>query len=65
MSCVLLYSSVVAFWTVALLYRSKVTVSVEDGCWRPVTVALSAIDEPTVADAGCWLVLIDGEVGPA
>ena len=30
---------------------------------RPVTVALSAIELPTVALAGCWLVLMAGEVG--
>src|SRR2546430_2442940 len=30
---------------------------------RPVTVALSAIDAPTVALAGCWLVLMVGLVG--
>ena len=41
-----------------LLYRSNVTVPV--GLLPPETVALSAIEVPTVADAGCWLVVIDG-----
>jgi hypothetical protein len=46
---------------VELLYRLNVTVPV--GLSPPDTVALSAIEDPTVADAGCWLVLIDGEAG--
>ena len=44
-----------------LLYRLKVTVPV--GLSPPLTVALSAIDVPTVALAGCWLVLIVGVAG--
>ena len=46
---------------VELLYRLNVTVPV--GLSPPDTVALSAIEDPTVADAGCWLVPIDGEAG--
>ena len=42
-----------------LVYRSNVTVPV--GLFPPETVALSAIEVPTVADAGCWLVVIDGD----
>jgi len=42
-----------------LLYSLNVTVP--DGLYPPDTVALSAIEDPTVADAGCWVVLIDGE----
>ncbi len=30
------------------------------GLYPPLTVALSAIDVPTVALAGCWLVVIVG-----
>jgi hypothetical protein len=45
---------------VELLYRTNVTVPV--GLSPPDTVALSAIELPTVADAGCWVVLIDGDV---
>ena len=41
-----------------LLYSLNVTVPV--GLKPPDTVALSAIELPTVAVAGCWLVLIDG-----
>ena len=41
-----------------LLYSLNVTVPV--GLSPPVTVAWSAIEEPTVAVAGCWLVVIDG-----
>ena len=41
-----------------LLYRLNVTVPV--GLSPPVTVALSAIEEPTVAVAGCWAVAIAG-----
>ena len=41
-----------------LLYRLKVTVPV--GLSPPLTVALSAMEVPTVALAGCWLVLIVG-----
>ena len=41
-----------------LLYRLNVTVPV--GLSPPLTVALSAIEVPTVALAGCWLVLIVG-----
>ncbi len=44
---------------VELLYRLKVTVPV--GLSPPDTVALSAIELPTGADAGCWVVLIEGE----
>ena len=45
-----------------------VVVEVEgDGAGRvvpaSVTVALSAIEPPTVAVAGCWLVLIEGVAG--
>jgi hypothetical protein len=46
---------------VELLYRSKVTVPV--GLYPPLTVAWSAIDVPTVAVAGCWVVLIAGVAG--
>ncbi len=41
-----------------LLYRVKVTVPV--GLSPPLTVALSAMEVPTVALAGCWLVLMVG-----
>ena len=51
-------SKVLLFCTVAELYRLNVTVSLLLGLTRPVTVALSAMDEPTVALAGVWLVLI-------
>ena len=33
------------------------------GLFPPLTVALSAIEVPTVAVAGCWLVLIVGLAG--
>ena len=33
------------------------------GLYPPLTVALSAIELPTVAVAGCWLVLIVGLAG--
>ena len=33
------------------------------GLYPPLTVAWSAIELPTVALAGCWLVLIDGLAG--
>ena len=33
------------------------------GLYPPLTVALSAIEVPTVALAGCWLVLIVGLAG--
>ena len=46
---------------VELLYRRNVTVPV--GLSPPDTVALSAIELPTVADAGSWVVLIDGVAG--
>src|SRR5271163_2799414 len=45
--------SVDEFCVVALEYRSKVTVPVGI---KPVTVAWSAIEAPTTADAGCWVV---------
>src|SRR6516165_10370925 len=44
-----------------LLYRLNVTVPV--GLKPPLTVALSAMDVPTVAVDGCWVVLIDGVAG--
>src|SRR5271163_486679 len=53
--------SVDAFCIVALEYRSKATVPV--GAPRgsvPVTVATSVIVEPTIADAGTWVVVITG-----
>ena len=43
---------------VELLYRLNVTVPV--GLSPPDTAALSAIEPPTVADPGSWIVLIDG-----
>ena len=33
------------------------------GLYPPLTVALSAIEVPTMAMAGCWLVLIVGLAG--
>ena len=33
------------------------------GLYPPLTVALSAIEVPTVAVAGCWVVLIAGVAG--
>ena len=51
-------SSVLLFCVVAELYRLNVTVSLLLGLTRPMTVAVSAIELPTVALAGCWLVLI-------
>ena len=60
---VLVDSSVLLFCVVAELYKVKVTVSLLLGLTRPVTVALSAIDTPTTALDGCWLVLIVGVVG--
>src|SRR5438128_740494 len=40
-----------------------VTVSVLLGLTRPLTVALSAMEAPTVALAGCCMVLMFGPVG--
>ena len=57
---VLLNKSVLLFCVVAELYRLNVTVSLLLGLTRPLTVAVSAIELPTVAEAGCWLVLIVG-----
>ena len=51
-------SSVLLFCVVAELYRLNITVSVGLGLTRPVTVAVSAINVPTDALAGVWLVLI-------
>ena len=56
-------NSVVEFCTVAELYRLKVTVSVLAGLTKPVTVAVSAIELPTVALAGNCVVLIAGVLG--
>src|SRR5271157_5013742 len=55
---VLLNKSVLLFCVVAELYRLNVTVSLLLGLTRPVTVALSAIELPTLALAGCWLVVM-------
>ena len=51
------------FCVVAELYKVNVTVSLLLGLTRPVTVAVSAIDSPTTAMDGVWLVLIVGVVG--
>ena len=59
---VLVVSKVLLFCVVAELYRLNVTVSVLLALTRPVTVALSAIELPTTAVVGVWLVLIDGVV---
>jgi hypothetical protein len=43
---------VLEFWTVALENRLKVTVSLELGLRSPVTVAMSSMELPTVAEDG-------------
>ena len=59
---VLVASKVLPFCVVAELYKLNVTVSLLLALTRPVTVAVSDTDVPTVAVAGVWLVLIDGVV---
>ena len=53
-------SKVLLFCVVAERYRLNVTVSLLLALTRPVTVAVSDTDVPTVAVVGVWLVLIDG-----
>ena len=52
------FLALLLFCVVAELYSLNVTVSLLLGLTRPVTVAWSAIELPTEAWDGCWLVLI-------